>query len=46
MLGTPARLITARLTRRLNQLSFAYSFRYTAARTPMGAETARDSTTR
>ena len=37
MLGTPARFTTARFTTRVNQLSLAYSFRYTAASTPMGA---------
>jgi len=46
MLGTPARLITARLIRRFNQLSRAYSLRYTAARIPIGAETASERNTR
>src|SRR3990172_9230296 len=36
MLGTPARLTTARLTTRVNQLSPAYSFKYTPANTPIG----------
>jgi len=46
MLGTPARLTTARLTTRVNQLSRAYSFRKTAARMPMGVATASEMTTR
>ena len=37
MLGTPARLMTARLMVRVSQLSLAYSLRYTAAITPIGA---------
>src|SRR5687767_2702963 len=39
ILGTPARLMTARFTKRFTQLSLAYSFKYTAANTPTGAAT-------
>ena len=46
MLGTPARLTTARLITRVSQLSRAYSLRYTAASTPMGAEMHREMVTR
>src|SRR6476659_3511948 len=46
MLGTPARLSTARLTTRVNQLSPAYSFKYTPANTPMGAAANSDMKTR
>src|SRR6185503_19204802 len=42
MLGTPARLTTARLMMRVNQFSLAYSLRYTAARMPMGALTSSE----
>jgi hypothetical protein len=37
MLGTPARWMTARWMSRVSQLSRAYSLRYTAHSTPMGA---------
>ena len=46
ILGTPARLTTAKFVIRVNQFSRAYSLRYTAANTPIGADTNSDTTTK
>ncbi len=46
MLGTPAKFSTARFTTLVNQFSLAYSFRKTAASTPMGMAMIREMTTR